>query len=385
MVPCVPGGPGIIAQGSATVLIGKLPAARMNDATAHASCVAPIPGPKGQIMPPCCPTVKIGGPTFTAPILAEVEALAASPAGVFDEESLSPSNPTDATKADSTKIGTDAERRAILLKQLACLPFSLIWPMAPLTKREQFIQDTSNIRLSNKYGDKKGDVEKDLEKIYNTPGGKKLLKDLNDTGKQTLIGPPKGFNDNPPKTGGNTTKYDDPVNDAVNGKGTGSTITYDPTKPDAYNPARPDDPGWEKRPPAVGLAHELIHADHAAHGKVIPGADPETGKPQFDKPYDNKVEAYDDDLRDSKGKQIPVNQEELNTVGDPAYGTDTDEYDEGKKVPLGGGPTTENEIRSQWCEANPDDCKGDTYTHPDGKLEQRKNYVAPNRGKEKDK
>jgi uncharacterized Zn-binding protein involved in type VI secretion len=61
MAPCVPGGPGMIAKGSATVLIGKLPAARMNDITSHTSCVAPIPGPVGKIMPPCCPTVMIGG------------------------------------------------------------------------------------------------------------------------------------------------------------------------------------------------------------------------------------------------------------------------------------------------------------------------------------
>lgn len=58
---CVPGGPGIIAQGSATVMINNLPAARMGDMTSHASCVAPIPSPTGKILPPCCPTVIIGG------------------------------------------------------------------------------------------------------------------------------------------------------------------------------------------------------------------------------------------------------------------------------------------------------------------------------------
>ncbi len=58
---CVPAGPGMIALGSATVMIGKMPAARMNDMTAHTSCVAPIPSPTGKIMPPGCPTVMIGG------------------------------------------------------------------------------------------------------------------------------------------------------------------------------------------------------------------------------------------------------------------------------------------------------------------------------------
>ena len=51
----------LYAKGSATVLIGKLPAARITDMTAHASCVAPIPSPTGKILPPGCPTVIIGG------------------------------------------------------------------------------------------------------------------------------------------------------------------------------------------------------------------------------------------------------------------------------------------------------------------------------------
>ncbi len=61
LIPCVPAGPGMIAKGSATVLIGGMPAARVGDQTAHSSCVAPIPSPTGVVMPPCCPTVMIGG------------------------------------------------------------------------------------------------------------------------------------------------------------------------------------------------------------------------------------------------------------------------------------------------------------------------------------
>ena len=62
MLPgCVPAGPGMIAKGSMTVLVGNLPQARVNDLTAHASCVAPIPSPVGKVLPPCCPTVLVGG------------------------------------------------------------------------------------------------------------------------------------------------------------------------------------------------------------------------------------------------------------------------------------------------------------------------------------
>jgi uncharacterized Zn-binding protein involved in type VI secretion len=59
--PCVPGGPGVVAMGSTTVMIGGMPAARAGDLVAFASCVAPIPSPTGKILPPCSPTVIIGG------------------------------------------------------------------------------------------------------------------------------------------------------------------------------------------------------------------------------------------------------------------------------------------------------------------------------------
>lgn len=58
---CVPAGPGMISMGSASVLIGKMPAARVGDMTSHVSCVAPIPSPTGKVLPPGCPTVMIGG------------------------------------------------------------------------------------------------------------------------------------------------------------------------------------------------------------------------------------------------------------------------------------------------------------------------------------
>ena len=58
---CVPGGPGLVAKGSAKVMIGSRPAARVGDMVAFASCVAPIPSPTGKILPPGAPTVIIGG------------------------------------------------------------------------------------------------------------------------------------------------------------------------------------------------------------------------------------------------------------------------------------------------------------------------------------
>ena len=57
--PCVPGGPGLVVDGSKKVKIYGLPAARVGDKTAHLTCVAPIPSPLGKIQAPGCPTVKI--------------------------------------------------------------------------------------------------------------------------------------------------------------------------------------------------------------------------------------------------------------------------------------------------------------------------------------
>jgi uncharacterized Zn-binding protein involved in type VI secretion len=58
---CVPAGPGIISKGSGSVFIMNLPAARKDDMSAHASCVAPIPGPVGKVQSPCSTKVDIGG------------------------------------------------------------------------------------------------------------------------------------------------------------------------------------------------------------------------------------------------------------------------------------------------------------------------------------
>lgn len=58
---CVPAGPGLVAMGSTSVMVNFMPAARVNDMVAFASCVAPIPSPTGKIQSPGSTTVIIGG------------------------------------------------------------------------------------------------------------------------------------------------------------------------------------------------------------------------------------------------------------------------------------------------------------------------------------
>ena len=62
MLPsCVPAGPGMIAKGSATVMVNSLPEAREGDMVAFQTCVAPIPAPVGKIIAPTSSNVKVGG------------------------------------------------------------------------------------------------------------------------------------------------------------------------------------------------------------------------------------------------------------------------------------------------------------------------------------
>ncbi len=100
---------------------------------------------------------------------------------------------------------------------------------------------------------------RDLGKLNATPTGKKLLESINTNKgghKVKII----------ESTGGNTenaANWNNGLYDRTNNKpgpGSDSTVEYNPhrTKLDGEN--------WMERDPAVGLGHELIHADHDAKG-----------------------------------------------------------------------------------------------------------------------
>ena len=102
--------------------------------------------------------------------------------------------------------------------------------------------------------------------------GTALIRSLNGKGSKdhthTII-ETKGGNSTTPSSG----------KDATNGKGTDSTIEYNPTK----TTGGVDVSGSYTRPPEIGLAHEAIHAGHMNKGTVdntkeITKTDPDTGK-----------------------------------------------------------------------------------------------------------
>jgi hypothetical protein len=96
-----------------------------------------------------------------------------------------------------------------------------------------------------------------LQAIAKTPSGKKLLDSLESCGRTVTI---------KPTTNGNslTTASKEAMlrKNGKPGAGCSSVVRFDP---DRYTIGTEP---WATRPPAIGLAHELIHADHAARGTM---------------------------------------------------------------------------------------------------------------------
>jgi uncharacterized Zn-binding protein involved in type VI secretion len=148
-------------------------------------------------------------------------------------------------------------------------------------------------------------VVADLRLIEGTPTGKALLQSVNGSGKTVTI---------QRTTGGNS------CNSAsfIQGKGANdATIHYNPemTKIGIQD--------WETRPPAIGLAHELGHADQATNGTNSFGKDANDSKPN---PADPDTPPQAD-------------QDELETAGIPPHDTTY--------------PYNENKIRSEWKPVQP--------------------------------
>ncbi|QFT30903.1 PAAR motif protein [Labrenzia sp. THAF82] len=152
-----------------------------------------------------------------------------------------------------------------------------------------------------------------LAKIAQTPSGAKLLTDLHNSGKTITIKETTGGN----KVTGftNDGKLDSSGNP---GSGCDTTVHYNPNRT-SYGTAQP----WQTRPPEIGLAHELIHAQHAADGEL-----------DFSKvDNDSKPDPAD------PTKKAKVIKEEAKTVGIPPHDNE---------------PYSENKIREEWDPKQPE-------------------------------
>ncbi len=104
-------------------------------------------------------------------------------------------------------------------------------------------------------------VLRDLSHVAKTPTGRAMLDSIDASGKTLTVVPTKG---------GNATGYDSPGDrfynaDGSPGSGTNATVEYNPDNGSIGNEP------WETRPPAIGMAHEFVHADQAMHGTMSTG------------------------------------------------------------------------------------------------------------------
>ncbi|MEQ9233358.1 M91 family zinc metallopeptidase [Coleofasciculus sp. E2-BRE-01] len=211
-LPVPPHGPGVVIDGSATVLINGLPACRMGDTIVEAV------GPPNKIAMGC-PTVLIGDGGAGAGLGA------GSGTGLGGGSGRGSGGGSDSFEDLIDGIDIDGD--------------------------EQYQEQ----------------VRENLREIYDTPSGQELLESLRearDNGRSLTITAP------PPGRPGNACGYDNPRDRFIQpngqpGAGTNATVYFNP------NSTSIGSEPWQTRPPAIGLAHELIHADDAAYGRMPRG------------------------------------------------------------------------------------------------------------------
>jgi len=166
----------------------------------------------------------------------------------------------------------------------------------------------------------------DLQALYNTPTGKRLIESIQASGKKIPIGYGEVSGARFPHFPNDPYRQREPNWEPAfyneegtgTGAGVGMEVMYDPFREKFANSSQE----WQKRPPGIGLAHELIHAEQAAYGRMLRGSSPNPGG--FDPTNPNKATV--------------VHTYELETVGVPPY----DSYQ-----------VSENKIRAEWNPPQP--------------------------------
>ncbi|MDR3373393.1 MAG: M91 family zinc metallopeptidase [Ancalomicrobiaceae bacterium] len=194
-------------------------------------------------------------------------------------------------------------------------------PQPPAAKTDMPRQYGKSIKIEGGDQDYVNKTVGDLDKIKATKSGKALLDFLENSGKTITI---------VPTTSGNECQWESwdagRKADGSKGRGSNSTVSFD------ANTEKIGTETWATRPPAIGLAHELIHAAHGADGSInfVRAADGETKQKQV--PNDSKVDG-------SNPPQIAMaNEDEVRTVGIDPYANE---------------PFSENKIRSEWQPPQP--------------------------------
>jgi hypothetical protein len=166
----------------------------------------------------------------------------------------------------------------------------------------------------------------DLQALYNTPTGKRLITSIQASGKKIPIGYGEVSGARFPHFPDDPYRQREPnwepafyqEDGSGPGAGVAMEVMYDPFREKSADSS----PEWHKRPPGIGLAHELVHAEQAAYGRMLRGNSPNPGGFNPNSP----------------DKPMLVHTYELETVGVPPY----DSY-----------PVSENKIRAEWNPPQP--------------------------------
>lgn len=151
-----------------------------------------------------------------------------------------------------------------------------------------------------------------LSELYNTPTGKKVIDDINKSKHKTTV---VELDKKTAQENGGKQISDDQKAGETAGKGSGGTVAYNPDVP--YGPFEDQNGKKAPLPNSSALAHELIHAKHAAEGTdKLPNAEPA-------EPTSNEEESQTIGIHGHKDDPVTENQI-LKELGSDKQRTDHD-------------------------------------------------------------
>ena len=229
--------PDPIIFGSPTVLIMGMPASRMADPT----------GKGGVILPPCCPTVLIGLVGVAVPGMPSLPGMPAGPVVFGPGQSAGQAG---AVENEDEPVGN--------------------WPVADHSvefgeQGRTLIMVGARLAItgSRDFCDRTLDA---LDEMCKTPSGSALLDSLQNSDSLIAITETSGGNKCTYPEGGEEGRFVQP--DGTPGAGVlGIEVRFNPDLTQIGDGTE----AWMTRPPWVGLAHELVHADDAARGIMVDG------------------------------------------------------------------------------------------------------------------
>lgn len=116
-------------------------------------------------------------------------------------------------------------------------------------------------------------VDDAVTTINSTNAGQQIMNEIGGSGQRVTIRPAAPGDGNSYGASRPSDRFENP--DHTNGRGTGGNVYWDPGRRQAGDGSQP----WHRRPPEIGLGHELAHARDAAQGAQARGAQPDPAMP----------------------------------------------------------------------------------------------------------